>query len=138
VEKLPQKADAFYASHVPATLSECIVVAAEHGQSVKAELQLLRGMLVKMLDDLKKRKAKVGKEARAEIMELIKEIRATLKVESELTAREKGMLHPSALPIFGAMIVKIVTDSLPDEKQRTIVAESIETRINQIPVKKLG
>lgn len=135
---LPQKCDSFYASHVPVTLSECVVMAAEHGQTIKSELALLRGMLVKVLDDLKASNAKVGRKARAEILDLIKEIRATLKVESELTAREKGMLHPSALGIFGSMIVQIVVEALPDQEQRISVQELIETRISQLPVAKLA
>lgn len=135
---LPAKRDNFYAAHVPQTLSECITTASEHGQSAKAEVQLLRGMLVKLLKDLKDSDAKVGKEARVEILELVKEIRATLKVESELSAREKGMLHPSALGLFGSMIVQIVIEALPDEKQRIIVQKTIQNRIAQIPLKELS
>ena len=135
MNNLPQKRDPFYAACVPKTLAECIVKSAEHGQSVKAEIQLLRGMLVKLLEDFKESEAKVGKDARSEILELIREIRATLKVESELSAKEKGMLHPSALGIFGNMIVQIVVETLPDEKQRTDVRKTIQNKIAQIPVK---
>ena len=134
---LPAKRDSFYAAHVPQTLSECIVQASEHGQTAKAEIQLLRGMLVKMLDDLKESDAKVGKEARAQVLELVREIRATLKVESELSAKEKGMLHPSALGLFGNMVVQIVIESLPDETQRTIVQRKLQNKLAEIPLKEL-
>jgi len=60
VNNLPQKRDPFYAA------------------CVKAEIQLLRGMLVKLLEDFKESEAKVGKDARSEILELIREIRENL------------------------------------------------------------
>jgi len=135
MNNLPQKRDSFYAAHVPKTLSECIVRAAEHGQSVEAEFEMLRGMLCEIWASIKAQKRAASKEERDEIREFARDIRATAKAVSEMSAKEKGMLHPSALGIFGNMIVQIVVETLPDEKQRTDVRKTIQNRIAQIPVK---
>lgn len=133
---LPEKkSNSFYAAVVPKTLSECLVKAAESDQGLVAEFQLLRGMLSELLGNISASERAANKDERDEIREFAKDIRATAKVISEMTLKERGMLHPSALGIFANMIIQIVKQVLPDEKQQTIVQQELQNRIALLPIK---
>ena len=134
---LPAKRDSFYAAEVPATLSECVVRAGEYDQDAKGELALLRGMLAQILKGYKDCEKELDAEGRSQVIELVKEVRATLKVQSDLSAREKGLLHPSALIMCAHMVVKILQELLPDPDLCSRLQLEITNRMAQLPLKTL-
>ncbi len=123
----------FYAAHVPKTLSEFVVRAAECEQGHKEELDLLKGMLAELLSAVKDQERPLQKEEQDRAIVFMREIRATQKAFDEAKANEKGLVHPAKVAILAQNLIQIMVPHFTDDS-REDAKQELTAFVAQFPV----